>query len=355
MRWSSMRSSTAPASPVLPLHGSSGDETHGARADDALSTHGADNGRARPPDVDVSSARTTGALRRLPAVSRNSKTGRLQIATGSANGVAASTTQGPAISNFFDTDPKGFGLLRATGGSNYQEDLKLHITAGPLFLSSPSALGRGAVMLMELPTDTRPTTTSLPAGARVGLTRPARRCACPTACAASAARRSIPGRVVNTFAPRRSRAALPSPRRRKARSVGASPWISPGAISPITAPIPAGGGDCQRVERQGHGDVPRGERAYGGLRAAIDVTVSAPRARRTSGPSCGRRAVHCRRPGLILDRHVSVALQERAVPPDIPSDRPARGPRRPWPSNTPRSPSTGRSAAPSATPSAQPA
>jgi glucans biosynthesis protein len=205
----------------------------------------------------------------------------LQIAAGSGEWLwrPLDNPKGRRISHFADTDPKGFGLLQRDRSFESYQDLEASYQRRPGYFVEPDgAWGEGAVTLMELPTDTE-TNDNV-----VACWRPRQPYPAGEAVRLSYRVRSVGGdalhpgaRVVNTF----GAAAL--------ASGTAKADEAKGALSRRFLVDFAGGdlayyrADPARVEIVASASDARitatslvANPHTGGLRAAIDVTVSAP-------------------------------------------------------------------------------
>ena len=80
----------------------------------------------------------------------------LQIAAGSGEWLwrPLHNPRDRRISSFVDRDPKGFGLMQRDRNFETYQDLEASYDRRPGYFEPDGPWGEGAVMLMELPTDT---------------------------------------------------------------------------------------------------------------------------------------------------------------------------------------------------------
>ncbi|MCJ2083627.1 glucan biosynthesis protein G [Methylobacterium sp. J-090] len=205
----------------------------------------------------------------------------LQIAAGSGEWLwrPLDNPKDRRFSHFADTDPKGFGLLQRDRNFETYQDLEASYQRRPGYFVEPDGpWGEGAVMLMELPTDTE-TNDNI-----VACWRPRQPYAAGEAVSLSYRVRSVGGdplhpgaRVVNTF----GAAALASGTAKADEAKGALSRrflvdFAGGDLAyyradPTKVEIVANASDA-RVTATSLVTNPQ----TGGLRAAIDVAVNAP-------------------------------------------------------------------------------
>jgi len=205
----------------------------------------------------------------------------LQIATGSGEWLwrPLDNPKDRRISNFIDTDPKGFGLLQRDRRFETYQDLEASYHRRPGYFVEPvGAWGEGAVMLMELPTDTE-TNDNI-----VACWRPRRPYAAGEAVRLSYRVRSVGGaplhpggRVVNTFAA--ATVASGTAKSEEAKGALSRRFLVDFAGGDL-AYYRADPGRVEVIASASNGKVTAtslvANAHTGGLRAAIDVMVSAP-------------------------------------------------------------------------------
>nr|USU33047.1 glucan biosynthesis protein G [Methylobacterium sp. OTU13CASTA1] len=205
----------------------------------------------------------------------------LQIAAGSGEWLwrPLDNPKERRISSFFDTDPKGFGLLQRDRRFESYQDLEAAYHRRPGYFVEPDgAWGEGAVMLMELPTDTE-TNDNI-----VACWRPRQPYAAGEAVRLSYRVRSVGGDplhpgacVVNTF----GAAAIASGTAKADEVKGALSRRF--LVDFVGGDLAYYGADPSRVEVIASASNAKvtatslvANPHTGGLRAAIDVTVSTP-------------------------------------------------------------------------------